>query len=177
MCTMLWILTCWPKQQSNITCGTPWITSPEELYLCNNWSKELKCTFVNPQTKPPCICREWDEPMSFIIPGRHLYVGPLRPAYIEKYQGMPRGFKESSSKSKGREPVTPHREEGSKHQHRFQPQTEGGDSLEKEAEYKTDDEGSDHAEDNITSTTTAPTGLHGDRRSEESNIESDRPTS
>ena len=71
--------------------------------------------------------------MAFMIPGRHLDVGPLTAADIEKEQTMPGGFKQSSSKGKGREPVTPQRGEGSKRQQSLQQQTEGGDSVEKEA--------------------------------------------
>ena len=68
-----------------------------------------------------------------MITGRHLDVGPLTAEHIEKEQRMPRGFKGSSSKGKEREPVTPQRGEGSKRQQRFQQQTEGGHSVEKEA--------------------------------------------
>ena len=57
--------------------------------------------------------------MAFMITGRHLYVGPLTAEDIVKEQEMPGGFKESSSKGKGREPVTPQRGEGSKRQQRF----------------------------------------------------------
>ena len=115
--------------------------------------------------------------MAFMITGRHLDVGPLTAEDIEKEQKMPGGFKESSSKGKGCEPVTPQRGEGRKRQQRFQQQTEGGDSVEKEAEYEADKEGSDHHEDETMSTTPAPTGLPGDSSSEESNSESDRPRS
>ena len=51
--------------------------------------------------------------MAFMITGRHLYVGPLTAEDIEKEQRMRAGFKQSSSKGKGREPVTPQRGEGS----------------------------------------------------------------
>ena len=45
--------------------------------------------------------------MAFMITGRHLDVGPLTAEDFEAEQGMSGGFKESSSKRKGREPVTP----------------------------------------------------------------------
>ena len=45
--------------------------------------------------------------MAFIITGSHLDVGPLTAEDSEKEQGMPEGFKEASSKGKGREPATP----------------------------------------------------------------------
>ena len=48
---------------------------------------------------------------------------------------MSGGFKESSRRGTGREPVTPQQGEGSKHQQPFQHQTEGGDADEEEAEY------------------------------------------
>ena len=79
--------------------------------------------------------------MAFMITGRHMYVRPLTAEDIEKEQGMPGGFLKSSSKGKERKPVTPRVGEGSKHQQRFQQQTEGGDSVEKEAEYEADEEG------------------------------------
>ena len=82
--------------------------------------------------------------MAFMITGRHLNVGPLTAEDIEKEQRMPGGFKESSRKGKVREPVTPQRGDGSKPQQRFQQQSEGGDSVEKEAEYEADEEGSEH---------------------------------
>ena len=44
--------------------------------------------------------------MCFMITGRHLDVGPLTTEGIEKEQGMPGGYTESSSKGKGRVPVT-----------------------------------------------------------------------
>ena len=90
---------------------------------------------------------------------------------------MPGGFKESSRKGIGREPVTPQRGEGSKRQQCFQQQTVGGDSVEKEAEYEADMEESDDHEDETTRTTPAPPGPSGDSSSEESNSESDRPRS
>ena len=115
--------------------------------------------------------------MPFMITRRHLDVGPLTAEDIEKEQRMPGGFKESSSKGKGREPVTSGRGEGSMHQQRFQQQTVGGDSVEKEAEYEADEQGSDHHEDETTRTTPALTGPPGYSSSEESNSESDRPRS
>lgn len=48
-------------------------------------------------------------------------------------------FQESLSKDKGREPVTLQRGEDSKHQQCFQQQTEGGNSVAKEAEYEADE--------------------------------------
>ena len=96
--------------------------------------------------------------MACMITSRHLDVGPLTAEDIEKEQSIPGGFKESSSKGKGREPVTPQRGEGSKRQQCFQQQTEGGDSVEKEAEYKADEEGSDHHQDEISRTRPAPPG-------------------
>ena len=101
-----------------------------------------------------------------MITGRHLDVGPLTEEDIEKEQRMPGGFKELSSKAKGREPVTPQRGEGSKRQQRFQQQTKGGDSVEKEAKYEADEEGSDRHEDATTRTTPVPTGPPGDSSSE-----------
>ena len=41
--------------------------------------------------------------MAFMITGRHLDVGPLTAEDIAKEHSMPGGFKESSSKGKGRE--------------------------------------------------------------------------
>ena len=78
--------------------------------------------------------------MAFMITGRHLNVGPLIAEDIENEQRTSGEFNTSSSKGKGREPVTPQRGEGSKHQQRFQQQTEGEDSVEKEAEYEADEE-------------------------------------
>ena len=68
--------------------------------------------------------------MAFMITGRHLDVGPLTAEHIENEQGMPGGFKESSGKGKGGEPVTAQQGERSKRQQRFQQQTEDGDSVE-----------------------------------------------
>ena len=113
--------------------------------------------------------------MGFMITGSHLNVGPLTVEDIEKEQAMPGGFKASSSKGKGREPVTPQWGEGSRRQQRFQQQTEGGDSVEKEAEYDADDEGSDYQKDETTRTTPAPPGPPGDSSFKDSNSESDRP--
>ena len=149
----------------------------EELHLSNTLRKELKRPFVNRLKEPPWIAREWDELMAFMITGRHLDVGPLTTEDIEKEQRMPVGFKELSSKGKGREPVTPQLGEGSKRQQRFRQETEGGDSVAKEAEYEADEEGSDHHEDETTRTTSAAPGPPGDSSSEESNSESDRPRS
>ena len=112
-----------------------------------------------------------------MITGRHLDVGPLTAEDIKKERGMPAGFKESASKGKAREPVPLQRGEGSKRQKRFQQQTEGGDSVEKEAEYEADEEGSDDQENETTRTTPAPSGPTGNSSSEESNRESDRPRS
>ena len=50
-----------------------------------------------------------------MINGRYLDVGPLTTDDIEQRQGMLGGFQESSSKGKGRDPVTPQRGESSKH--------------------------------------------------------------
>ena len=116
----------------------------EELDLSNALSKELKRAFVNRLKEPPWMAREWDVVMAFMITGCLLDVRPLTAEVIEQEQGMPGGFEESSSKGQGREPVTPPRGEGSKRQHHFQQQTEGGDSVEKESEYEADEEGSDH---------------------------------
>ena len=79
----------------------------EELDLSNTLRKELKRRFVNRLKEPPWIAREWDELMAFMITGRHLDMGPLTAEDMEKEQSMPGEFKESSSKGKGREPVTP----------------------------------------------------------------------
>ena len=95
----------------------------EELDPRNTLSKELKRPFVNRLKEPPWLAREWDELMAFMITSRHLDVRPLTAEDIEKEQRMPGGFKESSSKGIGREPVTPQRGEGSKRQQRFQQQT------------------------------------------------------
>ena len=76
----------------------------------------MKRPFVNRLKEAPSIDREWDELMAFMITGRHLDVGPLTAEDIEKEQRMSGRFKESSSKGKGREPVTPQRGEGSKRQ-------------------------------------------------------------
>ena len=45
--------------------------------------------------------------MAFMSSDRHVNVGPLTAEDIDKEQALPGGFKESSSKGKGREPVTP----------------------------------------------------------------------
>ena len=111
--------------------------------------------------------------MAFMITGCHLYVGPLTAEDIVKEQRIPGGFKESSRTGKGREPVTPQRVEGTKRQQRVQQQTEGGDSLHKEAEYEADEAVSDHHEDQTTRTTPALPGPPGDNSSEESKTESD----
>ena len=93
----------------------------------------MKCPFVNRLQEPPWIAKEWDELMASMTTGRHLDVGPLTAEDIEKDQGMSGGCKESSSKGKGREPVTPYRGEGSKGLQCFQQHTEGTESVEKEA--------------------------------------------
>ena len=77
--------------------------------------------------------------MRFMITGGHLDVWPLTAEDIEKERSRPGGFKESSSKGKGREPVTLQRGEGSKRQQRFWYQTESEDSVEKQAEYEADE--------------------------------------
>ena len=64
-----------------------------------------------------------------MITGRHPDVWTMTADDMQREQGMPGGFKESSSKGRGREPVTPQGGESSKHQQRFQQQTEGGDSV------------------------------------------------
>ena len=115
--------------------------------------------------------------MAFMITGRYLHLGPLTTEDIEKEQGMPGGLKQSSSKDKAHEPVTPQGGESSKRQRRFQEQTEGGDSVEKEAEYEADEEGFEHQQDETTRTTPAPPVPPEDTSSEESNSESDRPRS
>ena len=116
----------------------------EELDLSNTFSKELKPPFVKRLKEPPWIGREWDELMPVMITGRHLYMRPLTTEDIEKERGMAGGFRESSSNGKWREPVTSQRGEGSQHQQRFQQETEGGGSVETEAECEADQEGSDH---------------------------------
>ena len=93
-----------------------------------------------------------------MITSRQLDVGPLTTEDIEKEQRTPGGLKNSSSNGKGHEPVTAQRGEGSKRQQRFQQQIEGGDSVEKEADYEADEEGSDHHEDETTRTTPEPPG-------------------
>ena len=87
------------------------------------------------------------------------------------------GLKESSSKAIGREPITPQRGEGSKGQQRLQQRTQGGDSVEKEAEHEADEAGLNHPQDETTRTTPAPPGPPGDSSSEESKSESDQPRS
>ena len=79
----------------------------EEFNLRNTLSKELNRPFVNRLKETPWIARESDQLMAFMITGRDLDVGPLTAEDIEKEQRMPGGFKESSSKGKGRKPVTP----------------------------------------------------------------------
>ena len=115
--------------------------------------------------------------MAFMITGRHLYVWPLTAEDIEQEQGLPGGFKQSCSKGKVRERVTPQREGGRKRQLRVQQQTEGGDSVEKEAEYAADEDGSDQHEDEPVRTIPLPPGPPGDSSSEKSNSESDGPSS
>ena len=148
-----------------------------ELDLSNDLSKELNRPFVDRLKESPWIARECDVLMALMITGCHLYVGQLTAEDIEKEQRMLVGFKESSSKGKGHEPATPQRGEGSKRHQRFQQQTEGRDSVEKEAQDEADEEGSDHHEDETSRTPPAGTGLPGDSSSEESNRESDRPRS
>lgn len=63
--------------------------------------------------------------MACVIRSHHLDVWPRIAEDIAKEQGMPRGFKESSSKANGREPVTPPREEGSQRLQSFEQQIEG----------------------------------------------------
>ena len=130
----------------------------EELDLSNTLTKELKPRFVSPLKEPSWIVREWDELMAFIINGRHLYEGPLTAEDIEKEQQMPGGFKESSSKSKGRDPVTSERVQGSTRQQRSQQPTVGRDKVEKEAQYEAHQKRSDRNEDANTTTTSAPSG-------------------
>ena len=122
--------------------------------------------FVDRLKEPPGIAQEWDELMTFMITGRHLDMGSLTAEDIEKEQGMAGRCKASFSRGRGRERVTPQRGEGSKRQQRFQQQTEGGDSVEKEAQYEADEQGSDHQENETTRTTPAPPGLPGDSSSE-----------
>ena len=114
----------------------------EELDLSNTLSKELNCLCINPLKEPHRISRDWDELIPFMITGRHLDVGPLTAEQIEQEQGMPVGFDESSGQGKGGEPVTEQQGERSKRQQSFQQQTEGRDSIEHEAEYEVDEEGS-----------------------------------
>ena len=86
-------------------------------------------------------------------------------------------FKESCRKGKDREAVTPQLGDGDKCEQHFQQQTEGGESVAKEAEHEADEEGSDNQEYDITRTITAPPGPLADSSSEESNRESHRPRS
>ena len=74
----------------------------EELDQSKTLSEELNRPFVNRLKPPLWIAGECDERMDFMITGRHLNVGPLTPENIKKERGMPVGFKESSSKGKGR---------------------------------------------------------------------------
>ena len=87
------------------------------------------------------------------------------------------GFEESSRKGKGSEPVTLQRGEGSERQDGFQQQTEGGDSVEKRAEYEAHEKGSDHLEDENSRPTPAASGPPADSSYEESNRESNLPRS
>ena len=145
--------------------------------MSNTLSKELKRPFVNRMNEPPWIARESDELMAFMITGRHLDVGLLTAEDIEKEQGMPGGFKESSSKGEGRERITPQRGDSSKRQQPFKQLTEGWDSVEKEVEYEADEKVSDHQDDETIRTTPGPPGPPRDSSSEESNSESDGPRS
>ena len=115
--------------------------------------------------------------MAFRIPGRHLDVGPLTGEDIEKHKGMTWAFKESFCKRTAREPVTQQRVEGSKHQHRFQHQTEARDSVVKEAAYEVDEQGSDYQEYETSRSTGTPTGSPGASSFEQCNREVDRPRS
>ena len=76
--------------------------------------------------------------MAFMNPGRHFDVRQLTVEDIEKEQGLPGRFKESSSQGKGGEPVTPQRVQGSMRQQPFQHRTEGGDSVEMQPECEAD---------------------------------------
>ena len=127
-----------------------------ESALGNTLSKELKRLFVNLLKEPLWIAKQWHELMACIITGSHLYVAPQAAEDIEKEQGIPGGLKESSSKDKGRESVTSHGVEACKRRQRFEQQTEDGDSFQKQAEYKADEEGYDHQEHKTTRTTPAP---------------------
>ena len=106
--------------------------------------------------------------MGLIIIGHQLEV--RRPTFedIEKEQGMPGGFKESSCKGTGCESVTLQWREGSNGHQRFQEQTEAVDSVEKGPQYKADEEGFDNEQDEATRTPPVPTGSTGDSSSEES---------
>ena len=139
----------------------------------NTCTKEQKRAFVNRLKEPLWIAREWDKVMAFMISGRHLDVGLLITEDMENERGMAGGCEESSSKGKGREPVTRQRGDGSKRHLRIQERTEGGDLVEKEVAYEADEEGSDHQEDATTRTTPPSPGPPGDRSYEESKRESD----
>ena len=64
----------------------------EELDLRNVCRKESKRPFVNWLKAPPCIAREWNELMAFMITSRHLDVGLLTAEVIEKEQEIPGGI-------------------------------------------------------------------------------------
>ena len=109
-----------------------------------------------------------------MITGSHLNMGPLTSQDIEKEQGMSGGFKESLSNSKPHKPVTLRHGEGSKHHQRSQQQTDGEDSVETEAAYVADQQGSDYQQHETTRTTPIRSGSPGERRSEDSNRELDQ---
>ena len=113
--------------------------------------------------------------MAFMITGGHLDMRLLIPVDIENEQGMAVGFHESSSNGKERKPGTLQLREGSKRHQRSQQQTEGKDSVETEAEYDADEQGSDHQDHETTRITPVPSGPPGDRRSQERNRASDQP--
>ena len=149
----------------------------EELDLRDTFSKELTSPLVNRLKDPPRIAREWDERMAFMITVRHLVVGPPTAEDIKTEQGMPGGFTESARKGNVSEPETPQRGEGSNRQQRLTQQTQVGDSVEKEAAYAANKQGSDHRQHETTRATPARPGPLGDSSSEESDSESDQPRS
>ena len=87
-------------------CTTDHDFQAEELDLHSACIKESKRPFVNWLKEPPCIAREWNELMAFMITSRHLDVGLLTAEDIDKEQEIPGGIKESSSKGKGLVAVT-----------------------------------------------------------------------
>ena len=110
--------------------------------------------------------------MPFMIPGTHVDVASLTAEDIQIEQGIQGGLREAYQQGPEHTPVIQQGGESSMRQQCFQQETEGRDSVEKEAESDADDKESDHAENETTRTTAAPPGPPGDSSSKESNIKS-----